>query len=178
MPSVVLKHAPDTCKIYVVSATKIISNSVNPASTTGMLIIRCLHYLIYFATLTCVFETLTSHSFTNSSSSESKYKNYLSDVRHLRSDSQTSTLSSVNSDAAEETFHQSLEESRSDMSRNNGFLPISSTRSEQVITLKPCYMYSYFIRESLSSSRTCSFYLKKLSLLLNGHTYLCSAARH
>lgn len=132
VPSIVLKHAPDTCKIYVVSATKIISNSSNPVSTSGMLIIRYFQYLIFVATLTCSFGTLTgrehdSHSFTKSSSSESRY------VSHLRSHSHITTSSSVNSDAAEETSHQSSEESRSDTSRNNGLLPISSTRSEQVI---------------------------------------------
>lgn len=152
MPSMVLKHAPNTCKIYVVSATKIISNSVNPVSTSGMLIMRCFHCMISFATLICVFDTLTgreydSHSLTNSSSSESKYNNGLSNVSHCRSDSQTSTLSSLNSDGAEETSYQSSEESRSDMSRNNGFLPISSTRSEQVITLTSLYVFIFQSRK-------------------------------
>lgn len=41
LPSVVLKHAPDTCNIYVVSANKIISNSLSPLLTTGMPRIMC-----------------------------------------------------------------------------------------------------------------------------------------
>ncbi|KAM7519654.1 hypothetical protein LguiB_018616 [Lonicera macranthoides] len=34
VPSVVLKHAPDTCDIYVVSRARLIRNSVNPLSTS------------------------------------------------------------------------------------------------------------------------------------------------
>ncbi|KAL3825316.1 hypothetical protein ACJIZ3_021345 [Penstemon smallii] len=34
VPSIVLKHAPDTCDIYVVSANKILSNSLNPMLTS------------------------------------------------------------------------------------------------------------------------------------------------
>lgn len=138
VPSIVLKHAPDTCKIYVVSANKIISNFLNPISTSGMFTIKCLSYLISFATLTCMIGTLTgterdSCSFTfSSSSSESKYKNCLSDVSHLPSHSQTTTFSSVNPDATKETSHQASEERLSDMSRNKGFPSISSADSKQV----------------------------------------------
>ncbi|XP_042066335.1 U-box domain-containing protein 34-like isoform X1 [Salvia splendens] len=96
VPSVVLKHAPDTCKIYVVSANKIISNSLNPMST-----------------------------------SDSKYKNYLSDVSHLPSHSRTTTFSSVDPDALKETSYQASEERLSDMSRKKEFPSISSTLSKQ-----------------------------------------------
>ncbi|XP_057768224.1 U-box domain-containing protein 34 isoform X1 [Salvia miltiorrhiza] len=112
VPSIVLKRAPDTCKIYVVSAKKITSNSSNPMSTSG--------------------RERDSRSFTSSSSSsESKYKNCLSDVSHLPSRSQTTTFSSVNLDAVMETSHQASEEKLSDMSRNKGFPSISSTHSKQ-----------------------------------------------
>ncbi|KAH6761651.1 hypothetical protein C2S52_019084 [Perilla frutescens var. hirtella] len=92
LPSIVLKHAPDTCKIYVVSANKIISNSLNPMSASG--------------------RDCDSCSFTfSSSSSESKYQNCLSNVSQVHSHSRTLTFSSVNSDGVEETFHQVSEES-------------------------------------------------------------------
>ncbi|KAL6585773.1 hypothetical protein OROMI_002417 [Orobanche minor] len=35
VPSIVLKHAPDTCDIYVVSPNKLVSNSLNPMLSTG-----------------------------------------------------------------------------------------------------------------------------------------------
>ncbi|XP_047945116.1 U-box domain-containing protein 34 isoform X1 [Salvia hispanica] len=112
VPSVVLKHAPDTCKIYVVSANKIISNSLNPMSTSG--------------------RDYDSRSFTYSSpSSDSKYKNCLSDVSHHPSRSQRTTFSSVNPDTLKETSYQASEERLSDVSRKKEFPSISSTHSEQ-----------------------------------------------
>ncbi|KAL2229117.1 UNVERIFIED_CONTAM: U-box domain-containing protein 34 [Sesamum indicum] len=42
VPSVVLKHAPDTCSIYVVSANKLTSNTLNPMLTTESKYYNCL----------------------------------------------------------------------------------------------------------------------------------------
>lgn len=39
VPSIVLKQAPDSCNIYVISTNKLIINSRNPILRTGMLII-------------------------------------------------------------------------------------------------------------------------------------------
>lgn len=138
VPSIVLRHAPDTCKIYVVSAKKIISNSLNPMSTSGILMIMCLHCLIYFATLTGLIGISTGRECDSrslalsSSSSESKFQNCLSDVTRIYSHSRTPTFSSVNSDFVSETSHQASEESLSDMSRDQRFLSVSSVYAEQV----------------------------------------------
>lgn len=112
VPSIVLKHAPDTCKIFVVSAKKIISNSLNPMSTSGR-------------------ECDSRSSTFSSSSSEAKYQNCLSDVSHLHSHSRTPSFFSVNSDAVKDISHQASEESLSDMSRIKEF---PSTYSEQAET--------------------------------------------
>lgn len=112
VPSIVLRHAPDTCKIYVVSAKKIISNSLNPMSTSGR---------------ECDSRSLA----LSSSSSESKFQNCLSDVTRIYSHSRTPTFSSVNSDVVSETSHQTSEESLSDISRDQRFLSVSSVLAEQ-----------------------------------------------
>ncbi|KAI3447165.1 hypothetical protein Pfo_003830 [Paulownia fortunei] len=143
VPSIVLKHAPDTCDIYVVSANKLISNSLNPMLATGMSIIRSLIIRLSFATLP-VFNFFTlpererdSHEFSkqesslSSSSTESKYHNCLSDVSHPHSQAQTPRLSSMYSGAVQETALQASKDSFSDVSRNTGFPSISSTYSEQ-----------------------------------------------
>lgn len=51
MPSIVLKHAPEACDIYVVSANKITSNSLNPMLTSGMSVFRCLNHLTVICNL-------------------------------------------------------------------------------------------------------------------------------
>ncbi|KAK4391824.1 U-box domain-containing protein 34 [Sesamum angolense] len=107
VPSVVLKHAPDTCGIYVVSGNKLTSNLLNPMLTTESG--RDTH-------------ALSKHeSSLSSSSSESKYYNCLSDVSHPHSQAQTPRFSS----------HQVSEDSLPHTVRNKRFPSISSTYSDQ-----------------------------------------------
>ncbi|XP_020549429.1 U-box domain-containing protein 34 isoform X2 [Sesamum indicum] len=108
VPSVVLKHAPDTCSIYVVSANKLTSNTLNPMLTTESG--RDTH-------------ALSKHeSSLSSSSTESKYYNCLSDVSHSNSQAQTPRFSSS---------HQVAEDSLPDIFRNKRFPSISSTYSDE-----------------------------------------------
>ncbi|KAK6151974.1 hypothetical protein DH2020_014609 [Rehmannia glutinosa] len=141
VPSIVLKHSPDTCDIYVVSANKLVSNSLNPMLTTGMSIIRCLDHLTMVGILTWFHLQFTdrerdSHAFSkrtsslSSSPTDSKYHDCLSDVNHPYTQPQTPSFSSIYSSAVQGTAHQASE-SLSDMFSNKGFPSISSTYSEQ-----------------------------------------------
>lgn len=49
VPSIILKHAPDCCDVYVVSSNKLMTNSLNPLLAAGTLIIFwSLNLLSYF----------------------------------------------------------------------------------------------------------------------------------
>ncbi|PIN26980.1 Serine/threonine protein kinase [Handroanthus impetiginosus] len=117
VPSIVLKHAPDTCNIYVISANKLISNSLNPMLTTE--------------------KENDSHarseqgSSLSSSSIMSNYHDCLSDVSHPHSQAQEPRFSSMYSDAVQKAANQVSEYSLLDVTRNKGFQSISSTYSEQ-----------------------------------------------
>ncbi|KAL8503003.1 hypothetical protein ACS0TY_021938 [Phlomoides rotata] len=121
VPSIVLKRAPNACDVYVISADKLISNSLNPMLTSEGI--------------------RESRSFSNqgsslsSSSAESNYHNRLSDASHPHSQAQTSTSSSIFSGGVNKISHQSSEEKPSDMSRNECFPSMSSSYSEQSNTL-------------------------------------------
>ncbi|KAL9149732.1 hypothetical protein ABFS82_12G124800 [Erythranthe guttata] len=117
VPSIVLKHAPDTCDIYVVSANKIISNSLNPMLTSER------------ESVSRGFSK--QESSVSSSSAESKYSSYLSDVSHSNSQAHTPRFSSMHSGSVQEIVHQDSEDGHSDKSKNKGFPSISSTYSEQ-----------------------------------------------
>ncbi|KAG8367202.1 hypothetical protein BUALT_Bualt16G0048100 [Buddleja alternifolia] len=114
VPSVVLRHAPETCDIYVVSANKLISNSLNPMLTTE--------------------RERDSHAFgkqesgLSSSSRESKYQSCLSDVSHPYSQAQTPN---PYSGAIGFTACQVSEDSLSDMARHKASPSMSSVYSEQ-----------------------------------------------
>lgn len=49
VPSIILKHAPDCCDVYVVSSNKLMTNSLNPLLAAGKLKIFWYHNsLSYF----------------------------------------------------------------------------------------------------------------------------------
>ncbi|XP_073147051.1 U-box domain-containing protein 34-like isoform X2 [Henckelia pumila] len=117
LPSVVLKHAPDTCNIYVVSANKIISNSLSHMLTAE--------------------RNLVSHGISkqesslSSSSAESKYGSCLSDENHPLSQEHTQRFSSVYSSPVSKKSDQIAEDTISDTLRTSGCQHKSSPCSGQ-----------------------------------------------
>ncbi|KZV29655.1 U-box domain-containing protein 34 [Dorcoceras hygrometricum] len=89
LPSVVLKHAPDTCNIYVVSANKIISNSLSP--------------MLIAETNLISHGTSKQESSLSSSSTDSKYVTCLSDTQGF-SYVNSSPVSKKSAQIAEDTI--------------------------------------------------------------------------
>lgn len=117
VPSTVLKHAPDSCNIYVISTNKFITNSRNPIlSTEGE---HDSHAIS------------KQHSSLSSSSTESKDLSSLSDLSHLISQAHIHGYSSMYYTAAQGGTRQILDDSTSDIQAIKGCTPSSSTYSEQ-----------------------------------------------
>lgn len=100
LPSVVLKHAPDTCNIYVVSANKIISNSLSPLLTTERNLFS--------------HGTSEHESSLSSSPTESKYGSSLSDISRPLSQEHTQGFSYVYSSPVSKKSDRTAEDNISD----------------------------------------------------------------
>ncbi|CAA3008375.1 U-box domain-containing 34-like isoform X1 [Olea europaea subsp. europaea] len=117
VPSIVLKQAPDSCNIYVISTNKPIINSRNPIlRTEGE---HDSHAIS------------KKHFSLSSSSTASKDLNSLSDLSHLISQAHMPGYSSMYYTAAEGRTCQILDDSISDIQAIKGYTPSSSTHSEQ-----------------------------------------------
>ncbi|GER36020.1 U-box domain-containing protein kinase family protein [Striga asiatica] len=117
VPSVVLKHAPDTCNVYVISIDKLVSNSSNPMLRTGTDI----------GSRACSRQT----SALSSAPADSIYHDCLSGANRPKSHASTSSFSSFYSHDLQENSPQASEDSFSDIPRNKRFPFISSSCSEQ-----------------------------------------------
>ncbi|KZV21602.1 U-box domain-containing protein 34 [Dorcoceras hygrometricum] len=115
VPSIILKHAPATCDVYVVSSNMLSSNSLNPMSNTGSNLGSC--------------SLRKQESSLSSSSTESKFGTCFSDINSF---SQENTLkSSLYSDSVFDLADQIGEVNISDSRRIRAFPSLSSTYLEQ-----------------------------------------------
>ncbi|KAL2534309.1 U-box domain-containing protein kinase family protein [Abeliophyllum distichum] len=117
VPSIVLKHAPDSCNIYLISTNKFITKSLNPVLSTEEE--QDSHAIS------------KQHSSLSSSSTESKDLNSLSDLSHQISQAHIHGYPSIYYTAAQGRTHQISDDSISDIQAIKGCTPSSSTYSEQ-----------------------------------------------
>ncbi|XP_051149040.1 U-box domain-containing protein 34 isoform X2 [Andrographis paniculata] len=114
--SIVLKFAPHTSKVFVVSAKNCITNSLNLGDTER------LHEPKVFS---------EQEYSISSSSTKSNNDNNLSSLSSSHSQAQTAEFSSRNSVGAQETDHQVLEDNKTSIN-NEEVQSVCSTKAEQI----------------------------------------------